>query len=731
MNFYLNTTQVRPSRLDDNKDKKWHVDYARWTLNTFNNPLQQKFIAKTLANWSFYKGGDGQWIFDEDLESFFMDETGNVRNRLKIAKNLIKPMVEQYVGNAVRLEYRAKAKSESDYVINRREEQLAKMQFFRQVGDLVPEFKNVIKNNVPIGETEEETEEIFENLFIEDYENSINYLLDYVAEKVDIEELKVVMAKHLALSGLGIYKGYEQNQEYLAGTVDPTFFIRDYGAKKPDLSDSEFMGEWYYMDTPTIFERFQEITDKEREAIENYSRQHTMNIHRMINNYYQPQGGKVPVYEIYFKDTEKQEYGYVMDEFGYPYFTRINHESSDYTDKDLMKDPPEEAYKKILKGKKKATIYVDILRYCIFIPKEEVASRDDIVLEWGVLPYQEKYKLDPSNVCYPYKCYTWAYDRGEILSPIDDAIDPQRMVNRLISVAESHIASATGSGPIISKDAVDENLGEAGTIAAMNQSKPLTVDTQRTGSVANSVGRYGSSIDSGTVAMFNFVQEFQRGIEETTGVNSAMTGTQGGPGVLKGVIQQQIQQGSLVQEPFYWALTRILKQAYKHIGNVGKRIYADNPRRLAIITGDGGAQQIVITKEQRNEDFRIFFERTEGKASAINNANALIMTLLQTGLIDSKHAANLFNRADADMVADAMRQYQQELSQVQKLQQQQQAKQAQMMQAQLEAEREQEQAQIADAKLREDIHRKEDQDFEIEKIIVRNEGQIKKNRAKT
>ena len=122
MNFYLNTTQVRPSRLDDNKDKKWHVDYARWTLNTFNNPLQQKFIAKTLANWSFYKGGDGQWIFDEDLESFFMDETGNVRNRLKIAKNLIKPMVEQYVGNAVRLEYRAKAKSESDYVINRREE---------------------------------------------------------------------------------------------------------------------------------------------------------------------------------------------------------------------------------------------------------------------------------------------------------------------------------------------------------------------------------------------------------------------------------------------------------------------------------------------------------------------------------------------------------------------------------------------------------------------------------
>ena len=56
-----------------------------------------------------------------------------------------------------------------------------------------------------------------------------------------------------------------------------------------------------------------------------------------------------------------------------------------------------------------------------------------------------------------------------------------------------------------------------------------------------------------------------------------MTGTQGGSDVLVGVIEAQIQRGSLVQEPFYWALTSILRQAYEHMATVGKAIYHDNP----------------------------------------------------------------------------------------------------------------------------------------------------------
>jgi hypothetical protein len=84
-----------------------------------SNWLYRKYINKCLINWSFFKGQDGQWIFDEDVESFFLDESGDIRNRLKWTKNVIKPMVQQYVGNAIRLSYDAKATCISDFVINK------------------------------------------------------------------------------------------------------------------------------------------------------------------------------------------------------------------------------------------------------------------------------------------------------------------------------------------------------------------------------------------------------------------------------------------------------------------------------------------------------------------------------------------------------------------------------------------------------------------------------------
>ncbi len=75
------------------------------------------------------------------------------------------------------------------------------------------------------------------------------------------------------------------------------------------------------------------------------------------------------------------------------------------------------------------------------IPAEELGSADgDIILEFGILPYQEKNLYDPSNVRMPYKCYTWVYDRGEVLTPLDDVIDPQRFLNRTLSVVESQMS---------------------------------------------------------------------------------------------------------------------------------------------------------------------------------------------------------------------------------------------------------------------------------------------------
>mgnify|MGYP007059391509 FL=1 len=570
---------------------------------------------------------------------------------------MILPIVSQYVGNAIRLSYSARAQSISDFVINRREEELARLKFFQNVAKGFPESAETIKDRFVIGETEQETEEIFENAWTETHEKDINNLLRYIEEMINIDEIKNQLAYQQAISGLSVYKGKEYNLEYEAEALDSMFFIWDMSARKPDLSDSEYMGDWYYSDTASLFERYQHITRDQRESLERYATDNSANsntIHRLINNYYSPIGSKIPVYEMYWRDVEQHEYGWVNDKWGYPMFIRINSDDNEYTDKDLIEPLDIEVKSPIPKGKKKTKIYVDVLRYCIFTPAEEVEYRgDDIVYEYGVMPYQERYLYSPSNIKFPYKAYALFYDKGEILSPIDNIISPQRFINRLISVAENHINNSRGSGTIIDKMAVDPQEGEDGVARAMNRSKPIFVDTSRTGSVQNSVGQYQSTVNQATMSMFEIVNNIQQGIQEVTGVNESMQGTQGDK--LVGVVEAQIQRGSLLQEPFYWALTSVLEQAYQHMATVGKKIYLDNPRNLAIAVGDLGMQRIIITEDIALDDFRIKVKRSEDDVTLKQKGNELLMILIQGGLISEDNFKLLYNRATPDDISDALR----------------------------------------------------------------------------
>jgi hypothetical protein len=317
------------------------------------------------------------------------------------------------------------------------------------------------------------------------------------------------------------------------------------------------------------------------------------------------------------------------------------------------------------------------------------ASEGDIVLEYGILPYQEKYLRKPSKSYFPYKCDTWDYEHGEVLTPLDDVIDPQRFLNRTMSVVESHMSNMRGTGTIISKSAVDDRDGEADYLRNMNASKPIFVDTDRVGSVQNAVGQYGTNLGGGTLQMFQVIKEVQQSVQDVTGVNEAMTGTQGGNDMLVGVIEAQIQRGSLVQEPFYASLTSILQQAYLHIATVGKAIAVENPRQLSIIVGDRGSKTINLTKEHLLQDYRIAVKRSETREQGIQAGNQLLFTLLQGGLIDQVRFANLFDRSNSSMIARALREYQNEKLQAQyemdKVNAQRNTQEQQMMQQQQQA----------------------------------------------
>jgi hypothetical protein len=659
MYFNINTNPVRPNQLEAVKDKQYHNDFARWTLNGINDFYHREFIVKSLANWSFYKGD--QWIFDEDLESFFLDESGDVKNRLKWTKNLIRPMVDQYIGNAIRLAYNARAKTFGDFVINRREKEMMRLKGFQKIAQLIPEVKDLITDRVPIRDTEAETMEDFDLMFDDNLAETINNLLTYIEKDIDIIQLKIRICKFLALNGVGVYKGFESNMKYVGDAIDPMYWWFDRSARKPDLSDAAYMGEWYFMVTSSIFERWQEISKDDRILIEKSAVNQSFNSNNTVNSYYYSNmpGGKIPVYETYWKDTEQQEYAYVMDPYGYPLWTKINTIDGKYKTKDVIDPPKNEKTDKLFdKGKKTVKIYVDTLRFCIFIPSEQIGSDHDIILEYGEVPYQETYKYDPSSTQFPYKCYTWNYDKGQIITPIDDALSPQRLINRFISMAESQANNSNLQGTIIAAEAINPRDGEEGTKRAINQGKPIIVETVRTGSVQNSVGTYGSNLNNNIFTIFSAMKEFQMSLGDVTGVNDAMTGTMGGDDTLVGVVDAQIQRGSILQEPFYYALTKILEQAYQHMATVGKKVYYDSPRKMSMIVGDKGYQILTVTQDHMLEDFRIDVERTESQLTLKNNANSLIFTLLQGGLLDPLRASMLLNRATPDQVSKSLREYQ-------------------------------------------------------------------------
>lgn len=709
----------RPSRLDKSKDEQYHLKWARFCAGSANNNLHGSFLNKIALNKRFYKGD--QWTLEEDVEVFLKDDTNQARNRIKIVKNLIRPMVEQYRGNAIRLSVNAKVKSISPLAINRRERLLAKMKFITEVAN-TSSFSNALIDKYPIGKNEGETEQIFSNLYVDKYVTKLNYLLKYVSELNQFAEMQVRVAEELALTGLGVITDFEYAGNQRFEVVPSDEFFWDRSATRYDLTDAEFMGRVKQMVPSDIFEQFPEITSDEKKAVEDYVRMYKS----QFNTDRITVGSRLPVIHTYWRDSEEYEYGYVKDEFGYPHLCRINftEEGDDkprYTTEDLIDNDSARA-KRVLKGKKSTKIYVDTLRYAIFIPNEVTGSNQnktsDILLEWGILPYQETENLDYSSVKFPFKAYCWGYVDGEVLSPIDDAINPQRFINRILSVAENQINNSRGSGTVYDKSALDPDEGEDGMLRNMNQSKPVGVFAKGRG-IQNVIGSYDSTVKAGTMVMFNIVDTMKTFMQDVTGVNEALKGESTGSDQLVGVTELLIQRGSLMQEPFYHALTSVFLQSYQSIATRGKRIYADNERELAIATGDDGLEILKISKDMNMEDFRCFVKRENVDDMLIQAGNNMILTLQQLQLLDEVRFANLWGRSTPDDVANALRASVKEKQEIGRMQKKQNDAEEQQVQQVAQADKQEQEGKMNMMMQREDNQKLQDHDFEVEKIFAK------------
>ena len=665
---------IRPDPSDpkyNGKDELYHADMAKWAIFNSNEQKHTAWLHEIKRNKRFYFGD--QWEGDEDLEAFLSDESGGQRSRIKVVINRFRSIVEQYRGNAIRLAIGASAKSISNKAKTRREESLKEALFNT---DLSIEFKNIgeimRKYDGLIGESPVETERNHDNLYVDSYIEKMNYLLRYCAEINDLEEQQLMVAQNMVFAGIGCIDEFEHGGHLRKEAFDAEEYFFDRNARRPDHNDAAYKGRVTKMNVPILFERWQGISQDERQAVRNYiSTNSTVADVWSMDQSRTNIGNSVPVFKVYWRDEESKTYGWVEDQWGQPYQAVLNvpdelAEGKTYTEADLI-DPPNTAEnrrdygngKEITKKKRKSV--VDVLRYAIMIPGESIGYRNpndkkqfiDIMLEWGVYDYQETEWRDLWNVRYPLKTYCWSYLEGRIATPLSDAIDPQRLTNRIMSVIEGNINNSGGSNVFYDKDMVeDDEIAELEL--AIKNGDPVGIRTRGKGT-PNTVTPYDNTPKAGTYGLFQVIDGMKNIIQETTGVNEAIKGESLGSDQLVGVTRSLIQQGTLMQEPIYNAIAKVFVQSHQHTATVGKRIYIDNQRELEIAVGMDGVEVFRLSEGMRNEDFRVFIKRDSDPESSQAQADGLLVTLLQMQMINKKFFVNHFNRSSIDSIMSDMR----------------------------------------------------------------------------
>ena len=733
----------KPDRLlsEDQKDDKYHIDYARWAINNGTDSNYQAHMNRIQVNKRFYKPNQ-QWSYREDLEEFLMDESGQDRNRIKVEMNHIQPMVNQYVGNASNMGITSRMRSFSPLVKNRKEEQLEEILMFSDVANNASKdnpIGTVLKDKMPIGDTEEETTQIHENTYVDKYIDNMNNLMAYSEVVNGFQSNKERVAEDMALSGMAIEFPYIQGGEYLFKRILAERFIFDRSGIEYDGSDQGFQGIWDKMLPTELYERFQDISDDNRQRIEKFSQ--TYGSSGSGGSYYRDaysSSGRILVYTMYWRDSVKDTWGYVIDQFGNKVYERIDHiyegdDTPKYTKADVLDVSELTPYErnevlglsKKAKGKGMVNKFTDQWRYCIFIPSEVLGTSEKspknlggIVLEKGIAPFQEPDLYAPSNMKPPFKMCFYVYLDGEVYSPVDVAINPQRMINRFFSVFENQVNNSRGAGTAYDPDMIED---EPEFLRNMDQNKPVAVRTKGL-QMQNAIGRYDNTIGAGTVSLLQFAESFKQGMEQITGVNEPLKGQSTGADQLVGVTQLMIQKGSIVQQRFYSQIEHLYNDCYQAVATSGKRLYIQEKTTLIDITGEEGYEVLSLSKEMANEAFRVEVTLVQDPAQERALVDGNLERYMQLGLITDITFANLFGRGTFHQLAMGLRadakQRQEVQRQVGKIQQQQGQQQEQLM---IDAQMKQQASEEAD-KVIENVNQDKERQNKLDVQDKKNEG---------
>lgn len=667
------TSASKPNRLTETKDEDYHVRYGRYILNRCNNSQLYWNLYKYWINYNFYK--DKQWIFAEDLEPFLRDEAGP-RNRIQWEYNIFRSTINKYVGQAISTQYKARAYNASPQSSRRKARELANRLNMFYLSEQMPLLKDMFVAKFNLGQTPEETEQKFNDEFIDYTALSVNTLLRRMEQVNEFDYLKETCAFNKSCAGISILKNELTNGESYWRPIEPAYFLYDTTGNSPSGKDWEFMGDFDMLSAPDIFMEKPTLTQTEMDALEAACQSGATSARyiQTFGDFFGYPTSKLPRYNLQWQDTDKYTYGYVKNSEGFLILIKLsdvegeeteNDDEKEYTITDVVprSQLPEHIVRK-WKGKLKENGTVekqcDHIRYVSFVPAEVVGTEKDVVLAYGILPYQESYAEDIYKSEFSYKVDCYMYKFGELVTPVDSLIKPQRLLNRILSMSEAILNQTRGAGVFIDKSLMaDEKKGEMDIQKKMNKSQAIGVDASRYGgSVQNAVVPYGNTESTQSASqMINIVEMLRKMGQGQIGMGDDMLGTGESNRKLVRVQENNIMQGNMIQSMFYHGLERMWLSVYKSIANRTRRYYADNEVTLYDTFGDTDLDYIQFSKNMKYEEMQISFRVVDDDELSIEKNNANLIQLYQLQLIGEDQFADLFNCAETDQVAYAILQY--------------------------------------------------------------------------
>lgn len=664
MLFPLIGNPVRPNRYDyPTKNVDYDRDMGRYYIGLANNPVLMQNMMTFTINSSMY--ANDQWIFREDLENFFMEEGGDTNTRIKMRLNIFRNIVKTYVNNVNKNTFQVRAFNISERNMESMNQEMAMRMGAHQLSHAMPDFQDRFKAQYNLGDTPEETEMNFYAEQENKTDNATNALIKRAERMYQFSQWKGALARQKCLGGFACIKDWYRNGEQELSNPDIPYCFYDVNAMKPDLSDAQYAGDIRFTTYTEICEQYPKLSETDKVSLERFSKTKGTPLSQFMLRVGNYPSDRIPVITVTWMDLEVRKYAFSTF-MGKPKLMRID--NLDAQDQPQMIDPSELSPEqlKMINGRGEITIEKQVPRFAEIVCKEMISGIGDIVLDHGEVPYNISKKDAPFQSSLPYMYDTYDYFYGRMLTPLDTALDCQRIMNRFASMMEATLNNAIGTGIILSTALTRKDGGKRNSITAdLKNSRTVEVDSARTGfNIQNNVIPYSgeASVRSGMEYM-NVISAIKAMGEQITSVNSDMTGFNNNPRQLVGVQDNNIQQGFMLQGDFVDGIAYLYYKLNWSIANRGRRIACENNMKLIDTVGTSMAQVFQFTKQMASDAIHIDLRRVPLDYTNIELVDAKLLQYMQLGLIGPNQFGKLAGRAEMDDLYDAISEWQQQQQQ--------------------------------------------------------------------